>query len=537
MSMKDEADLKKEKGKEFLKKLISIFYSASKNIKKRGESPSKFSILEEIVDMPEISAILAETIVSDILPNEYYIPENKEIETLTQKVIDITNALNESDKGKIDCFSKIATLEKRIGLEGTYYKGIISNLSRVLAEKMPKSVGDRLKSLSDVAINRKPGLKESFAEFETAYSTLTIPVSDPECEKTADKEASCSITDHIENYRDIIFHLKENLDSDQLVRIEKIEERIQSISTLDDYYAINNDILALIKSYTKQVNGSLGEAAQFIFEISAQLVDVEQTIKGSAESHIRNIKANVDFNSEIEKHMAELSDHVNFSKTLSEMKTAVVSSLSNIKMSLDKKRRNDKDEKEEAEKLIRKLREQLSLTINQVLDLENRVLKDGLTGCYSFFAYENRLNDEIYKFNRNGRPFCVLLFDVDHFKDINDNYGHLTGDKCLQEIIGRVRMALRKTDLLARYSGAGDEFLILLPETDLSMGVEIAEKVRTSVEGINFIHKSKTIKITVSIGLTEIHIDDQSHETIFTRIDAAMYKSKKSGGNTIFATE
>jgi diguanylate cyclase (GGDEF)-like protein len=163
--------------------------------------------------------------------------------------------------------------------------------------------------------------------------------------------------------------------------------------------------------------------------------------------------------------------------------------------------------------------------------LEEELLKDPLTGVFNRRAYDRLMEQEFSRYTRYGTVFSVILFDVDHFKRINDTYGHATGDTCLTEILKRVKPALRETDLLARYGG--EEFIILLPETDSTSASRVAEKLRQIVENIDFIHKGKQVKITISLGVTEASPSDKSHQEIFTRMDQAMYEAKHAGRNRV----
>ena len=97
---------------------------------------------------------------------------------------------------------------------------------------------------------------------------------------------------------------------------------------------------------------------------------------------------------------------------------------------------------------------------------------DPLTEVYNRRAYEKRLNEELQRYLRHQRPFSMLLLDVDHFKSINDQFGHAVGDLCLKEIIKRVRPLLRESDFLARFGG--EEFVVLLPETERKAAMAVA---------------------------------------------------------------
>jgi diguanylate cyclase len=105
------------------------------------------------------------------------------------------------------------------------------------------------------------------------------------------------------------------------------------------------------------------------------------------------------------------------------------------------------------------------------------------------------------------------------------------GDLCLKEIINRLRPQLRESDFLARFGG--EEFVLLLPETLQSGAVEVAEKLRTSIEKTEFLHRGNPVAITISIGVTQVMSTDQESDGLFGRVDQAMYRAKASGRNCV----
>ncbi|NTW36784.1 MAG: GGDEF domain-containing protein, partial [Syntrophobacteraceae bacterium] len=122
-------------------------------------------------------------------------------------------------------------------------------------------------------------------------------------------------------------------------------------------------------------------------------------------------------------------------------------------------------------------------------------------------------------------------FDVDHFKRVNDTHGHWAGDKCLREIIKRIKPVMRESDFLARYGG--EEFIILLPGTDRESAHAVAERLRRLIEKTHFLFQGQKIPLTISVGVTQIDHSDQNQKTLFNRVDAAMYQAKGSGRNQV----
>lgn len=161
-------------------------------------------------------------------------------------------------------------------------------------------------------------------------------------------------------------------------------------------------------------------------------------------------------------------------------------------------------------------------------DQKKRATLDHLTGLPNRAAYEVQLGEELMKRSRGGRSLSFIICDVDHFKQINDNYGHIAGDKVLQLIASTLKKNLREADFIARYGG--EEFVILLPGTPADAAAGVAEKLRTSIEACPFNFRGERVSITMSFGISEFRALE-STEMVFERADKALYKAKKSGRN------
>ncbi|MDR2296237.1 MAG: GGDEF domain-containing protein [Clostridiales Family XIII bacterium] len=135
-------------------------------------------------------------------------------------------------------------------------------------------------------------------------------------------------------------------------------------------------------------------------------------------------------------------------------------------------------------------------------------------------------------FKRHGRPYCVAMFDIDHFKSVNDTYGHDAGDRVLQDMSAVMRGLFRETDVFARFGG--EEFIAVLPETDIRGALTLAEKIRAALAATPIELPSGTILYkTVSIGVAEALPDDSDFSKVVTRSDKALYEAKEGGRNRI----
>ncbi len=167
---------------------------------------------------------------------------------------------------------------------------------------------------------------------------------------------------------------------------------------------------------------------------------------------------------------------------------------------------------------------------------------DELTGALNRRGFYNRFDAEIDRARRNATPMCMAMIDIDHFKCINDTYGHLAGDQILSQLINKIQQNVRKSDILCRYGG--EEFALVLPETTLPAAVELLERLRRKAEKCAFQTAAGPVKITFSMGVTTVettknftkdfmHVVSES----IAKADEALYEAKQLGRNRIIATD
>ena len=161
-------------------------------------------------------------------------------------------------------------------------------------------------------------------------------------------------------------------------------------------------------------------------------------------------------------------------------------------------------------------------------EFEHLASHDGLTGALTRRAILEACAAEWERWKRHGTPFAILLLDIDHFKRINDQWGHLAGDQVLTGFAQRISATLRKTDRLGRYGG--EEFLVLLPLADAEHALATAERLRLATEQIQ-----QPVACTVSVGVAAAQAEDAGIDTLLARADAALYQAKRQGRNQVAA--
>lgn len=186
------------------------------------------------------------------------------------------------------------------------------------------------------------------------------------------------------------------------------------------------------------------------------------------------------------------------------------------------------------------LQQQLEESSKQITELNANLeaireesITDQLTRLPNRKHFDEKLLTEIQKSQETGTPLCLLLVDIDHFKNFNDTYGHQTGDQVLRLVANTLKAGVKGRDLPARYGG--EEFCIILPETNLKNAVIVANQVRTAVMNRELIKKSTNLslgRITISVGVGQYRIGE-SPESLIHRADACLYAAKAAGRNQV----
>ena len=186
--------------------------------------------------------------------------------------------------------------------------------------------------------------------------------------------------------------------------------------------------------------------------------------------------------------------------------------------------------RDELDQMTAELGALLDRLSDQNLELQRLAASDPLTGLANRRTLMDRLRFELERAFRYRRPLSLLMIDIDHFKSINDNWGHATGDQVLARIAGALGSETRHSDLLARHGG--EEFVLLLPETDQDAAAETAELLRARVAGLQIDVGGAPLQVTISVGCASLRPGDRMDDLV-ERADLAMYAAKRKGRNRV----
>jgi diguanylate cyclase (GGDEF)-like protein len=174
----------------------------------------------------------------------------------------------------------------------------------------------------------------------------------------------------------------------------------------------------------------------------------------------------------------------------------------------------------------KKLQGELEEKNEQLLQLSRH---DGLTNLYNRRTFYEFMDNELSRSKRYSLPLAGLMIDIDHFKKVNDTYGHLAGDFILTRVAKVLLKNSRQNDIVARYGG--EEFVLLLPNTNSQQAEIVAERIRKEIETSNFVFSDKKISMSISCGVGELSDEDEDKNMFLTAIDEELYRAKRLGRN------
>jgi diguanylate cyclase (GGDEF)-like protein len=160
---------------------------------------------------------------------------------------------------------------------------------------------------------------------------------------------------------------------------------------------------------------------------------------------------------------------------------------------------------------------------------------DRLTGLYNRGHWEESLKVAYARHQRYGNATSLVMLDIDHFKRVNDTYGHQAGDKVIEEVSRLIREHVRETDVAGRYGG--EEFGVVLSDTDKTGARIFAERLRKAVEGLEVLHNGQSIRFTISLGVADLSQPSINYADLIAWADHALYASKKAGRNRVTVYE
>lgn len=276
----------------------------------------------------------------------------------------------------------------------------------------------------------------------------------------------------------------------------------------------------------------------YLLQLKEQLLYVQEHLAQSHAEDGRVLKAQQQLDRQVRQDVSRLHHSVKESTDLADLKRTVAQQLLSIVQTMDAHRERE----ETHERRMRARYESLLEKVGQMQDETERVRlrmeeeqqrshTDPLTGLPNRVAYDERLSAELERWQRYNTPFSIAVVDLDRFKAINDEYGHLAGDKVLRLVARILQRNMRSNDFIVRYGG--EEFVLLFPSTLAEDALLAADKLREAVENSPFNFHGQPVQVTASFGVAQVTAGDDA-ESLFARADGALYGAKERGRNQVF---
>jgi diguanylate cyclase len=275
----------------------------------------------------------------------------------------------------------------------------------------------------------------------------------------------------------------------------------------------------------------------YLKQLNERLESFQSNLQAASEDHAGQQSASRELNDQLREHVGDLQSSVQEAADLDSLKTVLESRLEGLIGTMDEhQKQRDQREQEVATRLqslasrVATMEQEAQGFRAHLEEQRQKALIDTLTGLPNRAAWNERLDHEVDQLQKHRSSLLLGILDLDHFKRINDSYGHLAGDKVLKIIATQLKKRVRPSDFIARFGG--EEYVFLLPHTQMADGLALLERLRVTIEACPFHFKGEPVTITVSMGITTFKPGERS-DLVLKRADQALYRAKAEGRNRI----
>ncbi|AMS15037.1 hypothetical protein A3218_12325 [Pseudomonas chlororaphis] len=315
---------------------------------------------------------------------------------------------------------------------------------------------------------------------------------------------------------------------------ESMRDRLQHGLNWYELLPILDDLAVLMLAIT---DSGQHEFEAYLKRLNERLESFQSNLQAASEGHADSSSAAREMDTQIREQVDGLQSSVQEAADLDDLKQVLESHLEGLLGTMDHhQKQRDEREKEVAARLqslaerVSSMEQEAQGYREHLEEQRQKALIDPLTGLPNRAAWSERLEHEVAQWQQHGNTLLLAMLDLDHFKRINDNYGHLAGDKVLKIIAGVLRKRLRGNDFIARFGG--EEFVLLIPDTTWPVGARLAETLRAAIEACPFHFKGERVTITMSIGMSAFKPGERS-DLVLKRADQALYRAKEAGRNRV----
>jgi diguanylate cyclase len=342
-----------------------------------------------------------------------------------------------------------------------------------------------------------------------------------------------SVASHIE---DTLLGLLDDLTLPERHRpqAESMRDRLKNGLNWYELLPILDDFATLMLAIT---DSGQHEFEAYLQRLNERLESFQSNLQAATAGHADNRSAARQMDTQIREQVDGLQSSMQEAADLEDLKHVLENHLEGLLGTMDQHQKQRDEREQEVAARLHSLAERVAHMEQEAQgyrehleEQRQKALVDPLTGLPNRAAWSERLGHEVTQWQQHGNTLLLAMLDLDHFKRINDNYGHLAGDKVLKIIASVLRKRLRGTDFIARFGG--EEFVLLMPSTVPAAGLKMLESLRASIEACPFHFKGEPVTITVSIGMTAFRPGEHSDQ-VLKRADQALYRAKNAGRNRV----
>jgi diguanylate cyclase len=322
------------------------------------------------------------------------------------------------------------------------------------------------------------------------------------------------------------------------VEIDKIQTKIEKGVANEEWPNTLSDIVDSVSLALQKLSDEKSELEGFILTVTEQLGEITGVITNDFEEQASGRNDTLSLRKLVQSGIIMIKENVNAVQDITQLKTVVGNNIDSIRDGVENfvlraNQRHDatKTRNEKLSNQIIQMEQETEKLQQNLVENRKKLLYDTLTGVRSRLAYNEQIVQELARWNRYGTTFSYAILDIDHFKQVNDTYGHNAGDKALRLIAQLMQKQIRKSDTLFRIGG--EEFVLLLTNTSAAQAEPLITKLRKGVADSGFHFKQKRVALTLSAGITESTAEDDI-QSMYERADAALYRAKDAGRNCQF---
>ncbi len=295
------------------------------------------------------------------------------------------------------------------------------------------------------------------------------------------------------------------------------------------------ELAQLVVSLHERVRAERAGIEALLGTLTERLRELEEFVDSAHAGRQASDHAGQALGVAVAREVDELHAEVRGARSIDDLRVTLETRVQHIGQRVSQHLCEERQRNEQSREMLSRLDQRLRDTeaettrLKRLLDEERaRASQDSLTGIWNRGAFDKRLGEEVSRARRSKRPLSLMFLDIDHFKRLNDTFGHQAGDRVLAHVAQIIASSLRAHDFLARYGG--EEFVVLMPDTASDAALQVAERVRNAVAETGFRFQGRPVQVTLSAGVADLNEDEEA-AALLERSDQALYRAKHEGRN------